>query len=765
MREEEKFSKRPIQQLAIIKEANIMVSLSDNYVSLHDLQTYALQERLEKTKGATLFAAMSNIVKDEATAIPSIVSRLAVAVKRKILLWTWQDMESSDDATEITLVAAAKSLTWASGTKILAGLDSGFVIIDIESLEVTDITKPGNLDDAGSKFGAVSSTGMSYVGMGSWVPKPMATKLAESEMLLAKDVNTLFIDITGIPLDKRQIPWAIAPEAVGYSYPYLLALQGPSKGTLEIRNPDTLSLLQSISVPNAHILHVPQPNISLAHAGKGFLVCSDRCIWRMSALKYDAQIEQLTSQALYDEAISLISMLEDTLLLNKDTRLREIKILKARALFDQRKYRDSLELFSDASAPPKEVVALYPKIIAGKPSSVDGEEAPQKENEPGEAEQSLDDKKSPPNSPRSVPQKGILGSLRLRGDSKKLDPETASIKSSRTEDTADTNSARGKAGASSDKPLEGRDLLVATNELCAFLAQTRVKLQKIIYPDGSLRRKLPEHPPNDYQPDFRNLIVFEPDEQDVDWHKKLLEVATLVDTTLFRAYMLAKPSLAGPLFRLDNFCDPTVVRDKLYETGRYGDLIDFLHGKKLHREALEMLEKFGKDTENESINLSLRGPRRTVAYLQQLPPEQIDLILEFSEWPLRKDPELGMDIFIADTENAETLPRQKVLDFLQRISFKLAIKYLEHVITELDDLTPEFHQKLVELYLERLKFGKESRPDYGGFANEKEKDECKEKLEEFLRSSAQYNRLRIFTQLPVDGKSFNQLLWKNCLQS
>src|SRR6202000_770077 len=225
--------------------------------------------------------------------------------------------------------------------------------------------------------------------------------------------------------------------------------------------------------------------------------------------------------------------------------------------------------------------------------------------------------------------------------------------------------------------------------------------------------------PAGYLPSFHRLIVLDPDEHNVDWHKKLLEVATMVDTTLFRAYMLAKPGLAGSLFRLDNFCDPAVVRDKLYQTGRYGDLIDFLHGKRLHREALEMLEKFGKDTENESINHSLRGPRRTVAYLQQLPPEQIDLILEFSEWPLRKDPELGMDIFTADTENAETLPRQRVLDFLQRISSRLAIAYLEHIITELDDLTPEFHQRLVDLYLERLKFGKESRPDYGGFANEK----------------------------------------------
>jgi hypothetical protein len=734
LREEDKFSKRPIQQLAIIKEAAVLISLSDSYVSLHDLHSYALQEKLEKTKGATLFAVTSNIVNDDDTSIVSIVSRLAVAVKRKILLWSWHDMELTGDVSEITLVAASKSLTWATGTKLIAGLDSGFVIIDIETLEITDITKPGNLDDAGSKFGAVSSTGMGYVGMGSWVPKPMATKLTQDELLLAKDVNTLFVSTEGKALERRQVPWPTAPEAVAYSYPFLLALQAPAKGTLEIRNPKTSSLLQSISVPNASFVHVPQPNISLAHAGKGFLVGSDRCIWRMNALKYESQIEELISQGLYDEAMSIISMLEDTLLIDKHERLREIKMLKAHALFVQRRYRDSLELYSDAVAPPKKVIALYPRSIAGDLSAI--EESPEDVDD-------IESKKSAPNSPRATPRKtaGMLGSLRLRADSKKQDAETASI---RTADTADTRQP--------DAALEGRDLLVATNELCAFLAQTRVKLQKVIEPDGTLKGPLEPIVAGNPQPDYRKLIVLDPeDEGNINWHEKIQEVATLVDTTLFRAYMLAKPGLAGSLFRLANHCDPKVVRDKLYDTGRYGDLIDFLHGKKLHEEALEMLQKFGQDEKNESISEVLRGPRRTVAYLQQLPPEHMNLILKFAEWPLKKEPDLGMDIFIADTENAETLPRQRVLDFLMGIGSQLATKYLEHIITELEDKTPEFHQKLIDLYLERLKLGREAKPDYGGFENDEQKLECKQKLEVFLKASDQYSRLRVLNSLPSEG--------------
>lgn len=369
LREQERFSRYKIEQLAIIKEAKLLVSLSGGYVSIHDVQSYDLQEQLTRTKGASSFAVTSNIVNDPETGVPSIVSRLAVAIKRKILLWAWQDMELSTDTAEITLVSGIKTLTWVSGTKLVAGLSSNYVIIDIETMEVTDLTGPGSIGGAPgqetSRLGGVGVASMSYIGMGGIVPKPLATRLGNGQILLAKDINTHFVDTGGNSLGRKQIPWNSAAEAVGYSYPYLLALQDSSKGNLEIRNPETLSLLQSISLPSASLMHIPQPNISLAHAGKGFLVSSDRVIWRMEALSYDSQIDELVENGYLDEAISLINMLEDALLKNKAGRMRDVKLQKAQSLFVAQKYRDSLDLFAEVSAPPEVVIKLYPKIIAG----------------------------------------------------------------------------------------------------------------------------------------------------------------------------------------------------------------------------------------------------------------------------------------------------------------------------------------------------------------------------------------------------------------
>ncbi|KAF2185224.1 vacuolar morphogenesis protein AvaB [Zopfia rhizophila CBS 207.26] len=757
LREEEKFSRRPIQQLAIIKEANILVSLSDNHVSIHDLQTYALQEKLEKTRGATTFAVTSNIVKDPSTGIPSIVSRLAVAVKRKIILWTWQDMELSEEVSETTLVAAVKSLTWANATKIVAGMDPGFVLVDVETQEVQDINKPGALGEAGgqggTRFGAVSSSGMSYMGMGSWVPKPMATRLGEGEMLLAKDVNSLFIDTEGNALDKRQVPWPSAPEAVAYSYPYMLALQPPSKGGLEVRNPDTLNLLQTIALPNANFLHVPQPNISLAHAGKGFLVASDRCIWRMGAQNYESQIDELVINGRYDEAISLLGMLEDTLLQDKEGRVREIKMLKAQGLFDMRKYREALELFSGAKAPPERVIALYPKSIAGDLSSVESTKDAESEADQEEVngDNSATGSKVTIPTPASSIGRSMMG--RFMAEQKKADSDTVSVKSLKQDDASDNVSIKGKISeiVQPDKRLEGKDLIIAVKELQSFLAQCRVQIKRYINTDGTLKEPLPtpsESQTEEYKPPFHCFIPQTSPSEQIDWAAKLLKVAQLVDTTLFRAYMLVSPSLAGPLFRLANFCDPDVVNEKLYETGRYADLIDFLHGKKLHRQALELLERFGKNEADEEVSPALQGPRRTVGYLQQLPPDMIDLILEFAEWPLRTDPNLAMEVFLADTENAETLPRQHVLDFLQSVHLKLAVKYLEHIIEELNDLTPDFHQRLIDLYLERLKVGGDQ------FESDEEKVKWRERLQSFLKSSVQYNKVRVFKQLPPDDPEY-----------
>lgn len=287
---------------------------------------------------------------------------------------------------------------------------------------------------------------------------------------------------------------------------------------------------------------------------------------------------------------------------------------------------------------------------------------------------------------------------------------------------------------------EGKDLRTATEELRGFLVSARTKMKKVLEPDGNFKADGLEALPNG---EIGSLVAKKSFDASAD-QNRLLETAKLVDTTLFRAYMFVSPSFAGPLFRIDNFCDPEVVNEKLIEAGRYNDLVDFFYGKKLHRQALDLLKKIGDSDETSEAAPQLSGPQRTVSYLQSLPPEMIELILQFAEWPLKKDPELGMEVFMADTENAETLPRPKVLQFLQRMDRNLVVKYLEHIIQELNDKTPDFHQRLINIYIETL------RADV--FSNNAERDRWKDKTLDFLKSSKYYQPYKALGLLPKDGR-------------
>lgn len=773
LREVEKFSPRAVEQLAIIKEANTLVSLSNYSISLHDWRSYAPLEGcapLPRTKNASCFAVTSNIVRDAESGIPEIISRMAVAAKRKLLLWSWHESELSPDVAEVVLTEAIRTVTWASATRLVCGMNAGYVLVDVVSGAVEDVVAPGQIAGAagqGSRFGAMSSAGMGYMGLGGYVPKPLATKLADGQMLLAKDINTLFITDEGKPVpNKKQIPWHAAPESVGYSYPYILALQSPAKGSLEVRNPDTLSLLQTIPLPGAASLHFPPPTVSLAHAGKGFHTSSDRVVWKMDATDYDSQIEELVSSEKYDEAISVLGMLEDALLKNKTETVRSIKMQKAEVLFRAKKYRESMDLFNEdeVHAPPERVLRLFPKIIAGDLSGhrpaedvggepeeeVDGKNGENSQNgengEIGEKGHARKDSDAISNHTEETMSPATMGggfARMLLGHRGKANPETASAKT----DTEDAVSENGKSSSDDNNALEGKNLKEAVLELRGFLAGTRARLQRVLDPvTGKLKHKSSQTGSSEEA--LRELLTSTTGaraESDEELERHLQETFKMVDTCLFRAYMFSAPTLASSLFRIPNFCDPDVVNEKLLEHDRYNELVDFFYGKKLHRQALELLRKFGEGEEPNEKAPGLHGPQRTVGYLQNLPPEMIDLILEFSEWTLRKAPDLAMEVFLADTENAETLPRDRVVQYLDGIDQRLEVRYLEHIITELNDLTPDFHNRLVELLVEQLK---------ADDIRDAEWDQELGRLVRFLKLSGQYSLGRAFSLLKGDGELF-----------
>lgn len=63
---------------------------------------------------------------------------------------------------------------------------------------------------------------------------------------------------------------------------------------------------------------------------------------------------------------------------------------------------------------------------------------------------------------------------------------------------------------------------------------------------------------------------------------------------------------------------------------------------------------------------------------------------------------MSHQIFVADLDEVESLPRHRVAAHLESIGRDICMRYLEHIIHELDERRADFHEKLVDLYLQSV---------------------------------------------------------------
>ncbi|KAF1374476.1 hypothetical protein PFLUV_G00229490 [Perca fluviatilis] len=234
--------------------------------------------------------------------------------------------------------------------------------------------------------------------------------------------------------------------------------------------------------------------------------------------------------------------------------------------------------------------------------------------------------------------------------------------------------------------------------------------------------------------------------------KKLLQI---IDTTLLKCYLHTNVALVSPLLRLENnHCHIEESEYVLKKAHKYSELIILYEKKGLHQKALQVLLD-----QSTKANSPLKGHERTVQYLQRLGVENLGIIFEFSPWVLKICPEDGLKIFTEDLTEVETLPRDKVLNFLKEGFKELAIPYLEHIIYVWDDKGPEFHNVLIQLYLERvqglmkqyLNSLPEGVPAVAAGKEEGDLGEFRNKLLSFLDISTSYEPARLISDFPFDG--------------
>ncbi|XP_073823691.1 vacuolar protein sorting 39 isoform X1 [Musca autumnalis] len=221
---------------------------------------------------------------------------------------------------------------------------------------------------------------------------------------------------------------------------------------------------------------------------------------------------------------------------------------------------------------------------------------------------------------------------------------------------------------------------------------------------------------------------------------------SIIDTTLLKCYLQTNDSLIAPLLRL-NQCHLEESEKTLLKHDKISELIILYQTNGQHKKALELLKS---QATKEGSNLY--GYERTIRYLQQLGSSHMSLILEFSDWVLKADPEKGLRIFTDDFIEVENLPRATVLDFLLSHHKKLVIPYLEHVINVWNDHNTLIHNVLIKQYREQIQniMKDMEKQELETETLKVQLKECRSKLYNILENSTNYSPDVILKDFPTN---------------
>jgi Vam6/Vps39-like protein vacuolar protein sorting-associated protein 39 len=250
------------------------------------------------------------------------------------------------------------------------------------------------------------------------------------------------------------------------------------------------------------------------------------------------------------------------------------------------------------------------------------------------------------------------------------------------------------------------------------------------------------------------------------------DLAQIIDTSLLKAYLKTNDALVMNLVKIQqNHCHVKECEKILTTYAKHAELVQLYKTKGMHRAALELLAKLGQGPRSAS---ALSGPQETIKYLRELTKDHFALILEFSKWVLAAAPKDALQIFTE--KRKDPLPVAQVLAHIKTNAPSMVLQYLEWIVLIGKDVTPDFHNELIFIYLDTIVALKKDLAiaSAGGFAvmgtqgdlSAKTRagaeggllGETRRKLVQFLESSTYYNPEKMLSRFP-----FNDLFEERAL--
>uniref|UniRef100_A0A0K3CJ75 BY PROTMAP: gi/342319407/gb/EGU11356.1/ Rab guanyl-nucleotide exchange factor [Rhodotorula glutinis ATCC 204091] n=1 Tax=Rhodotorula toruloides TaxID=5286 RepID=A0A0K3CJ75_RHOTO len=547
--------------------------------------------------------------------------------------------------------------------------------------------------------------------------------------------------------------------------------------------PATLARLLTVSAstpkPPLLVLTSTPATTSAPAAAAG---ASEQTLWVATMDSWQSQLEELGEQGKWEDGIALLrgsfDILTDPLpvrsnlppvaassadvALEQPPLSRRLATLHALHLFKTHRYDLAIDAFIALDISPARVVCLYPVPISGKlyreasaHEEVFGgrpharvqaahEEAEEKrraeeEEQRSAAQQANQARGSPATGSPARPRKGVLAgaaedddAASIRSVGSRLTGKKSWLRDREPSTTLDEIAENAARERDQQEKIAAQDYSRSVDELVRYLTDRRQKYAQ------AFAALLPSSRPTPSSPrpaaDADELLSLPNEPLTKLSPDQLARVAQVVDTALFRSYLATKPVMVGPLCRIENWCEVAEVEELLLDAKKYRELLDLYNGKNMHEKAVELLKRMSEDEDDPEEKVE-----PTVRYLQKLGPTHLAVILDASRWVFEQDVESGLQIFCADLEEVESLPRHAVMAHLEGVGRDVCIKYLEHIIWQLDEQGADFHEKLIELYLQAVQAPSTGRDD-----------ESYRKLLDLLETSKSYRADRILGRLPSE---------------
>ncbi|KAF7985633.1 hypothetical protein HWV62_2139 [Athelia sp. TMB] len=752
------FTRRAIDQLGFVKDINSLVVLSESQLTLYPLPLFTPATPLPKTKTAFSFATYSGVQYvlpngrehlpsdgefDQAKAVPTQFTQLAVGCRRKMIIYSWRDGEAQE-VRESVLPHSPRVMSFFDHSTICLAYAPEYAVFSVTTMTAVDVSMPTQAAATTSVGGAFSGlSGYMTLGLGS-KPKPTALRLSDKETVIAKENQAFTIDATGKLTKPESFDWPAPPEDTAFVKPYIFSVL-PS-GTVPLddtKNASGVSVLPSFiptsvvqirsslsslpvqtlpypfttpPIPSNAIASgsatVPNSTIRLLTSSPSdksplFLITTptDRTqataegstIWQFSMKPWAQQIDELVRDGFYADALALLDTLDKTVLPDKDQRNIRIRALNAVSQFRAGKWEEAMKTFIALDFNPAKVVALYPDSVAGRLSvpsekwiSLYGGPAAESDSDKEKEDTDSDDgrdqsrERTKPTERSPSPTGSIIDFRgRLKTGFNALLPAAVAAKD---EDTRSISSVKRKPKAQNDTYRSVQTLVKE------YLTELRPKIGhalEVVHIKPSQAHQFPFLSETSTEDLFSlpnlPLSSLTPEQ--------LLRFAQIVDTALFKAYLLVLPGLLGSLCRLPNFCEVSEVEQELLARKKYAELIDLYNGRKMHDKALGLLRKLSEEDTDPDPEEKLRP---SVSYLQKLGPDYLQQIFDFSRWVFEQNRDIAFEIF---TSEDVQLPKESVADYLEQIDPAICARYLVFLMDERDEVSPLLHDRLAGLYL------------------------------------------------------------------